>query len=601
MPSLSRTLLIVAACGSFSVLAWALSYTGRGLDFTDESFYLLWTGWPRDYAPTISQFGFVYHPLDRLVGGSIASMRAANLLLTFGISWLASGLFLRIAYKARLTLFQSWTIGALYAVSCLALFQLWLPTPNYNALAFQSSALVLAGLLTVNRRAGGGFAGWSGVALGGWLAFLAKPTSAILLAIFAVLYLWYARSLRWRGLVTGLLMVVFLMAATAYSLDGSVSSFAHRILEGLAAGQALGGGHGFAQLFRWDPWVIAPLLPLALSGLCLWIITTALLLSSRRKITHYIGVSLALGAAVFPTLVMARVLVVPSFGDLQAMLLLAPLLAMAALRVPFFPRGNPEPDEGRRAARADILLCLVLPAAYAFGTNNNYWGAMTGASFFWVLAAAGLGARALIRRPAWTLLMPAGLAALVVTAVLLHSAVANPYRQSGPIWAYRHPVVLGASGSHLMLDENAASYVLTLQHVAQQLGFTAGTPLIDLSGRTPGAALSLAARGVGQPWLIGGYRGSDAFVERALDSVSCDILARAWLLREPETPFSISDGVVAVFGAALPSSYDVLATIDVPDGVGGRIGASSQTLLKPNRDPATASQACLAERQRRLP
>ncbi len=601
MPSISRTILVAACSGAFAVLAWALSYAGYGLDFTDESFYLLWTGHPGDYAPTISQFGYVYHAFDRLLGGSIALLRSINLLATYGLAWMASGMFLREAYGDRLTRFQTYAVGAVYAGSSLALFQLWLPTPNYNALAFQSCLLVLAGLLGIKRKAGGGVAGWLCVALGGWLAFLAKPSTAMLLALFAVLYLWGARIVRWRGLLTGFVAVVALVLLTAYSLDGSIQGFVRRIEEGLAMGQALDGGHGFAQLFRWDPWVLSPLLPPVLLGLSLWIVTTTVLLSSQGALALSAGSLLAIGAAFAPVLVLSRMLVIPSFGDLQAMLLVAPMMAMAAMCIPIFQRGNPEPVADRRANLAGILLCLGLPAAYAFGTNNNYWGAMTGAAFFWVLAAAGIGARALTRRPAWAHLLPAGMAALLVTAMLLHNAVSTPYRQSGPMWAYAHPVIVGASGSRLMLDENGASYVQALQSAAMQAGFEPGTPLMDLSGRTPGAALVLGARGVGQPWLIGGYPGSKAFVSMALDSASCDTLARAWLLLEPGTPFSISDAVLGRFGSALPSGYDVVSSFAVPAGVGGRSGTSSQTLLKPIRDPASAARACQEERIRRTP
>jgi hypothetical protein len=601
MPSISRMTVLVACCASVAVVAWAVGYADYGMDFTDESFYLLWTGRPGDYAPTISQFGFVYHPLDRLLGGSIALLRSANLLLTFGLAWLAGSLFLREAYANRLTPFQSWTIGAVYAGSSLALFQLWLPAPNYNTLAFQSCLLVLSGLLLVKRNAGYGLAGWLCIALGGWLAFLAKPSTAMLLAMLAVLYLWIARVLRWRGLLTGLVLVIAVLLFTAFSLDGSVGGFASRIQSGVAIGQALEGGHGFSQLFRWDPWVLSPLLPPALLGLALWAAVTSVLLGSKGSLSRGLGFLSAVCSALIPVLVLSRVLTIPSFGDLQAVLLTAPLIAMVVLSAPMFQRGEPEFAEGPRANLAGVLLCLALPVAYTFGTNNNYWGAMTGAAFFWGLAAAGLGARARTRRPAWAHLLPAGMAALMVTATLLQNAVSTPYRQSGPLWTYTHPVTIGASGSRLMLDEKSASYIHALQETAMRSGFTSGTPLIDLTGRTPGAALALGARGVGQPWLIGGYRGSDAFVTMALDSASCDILAHAWLLLEPGTPFSISERVLARFGAALPSDYEVVDSITVPVGIGGRASASSQTLVKPTRAPASAVRACQDERLRRAP
>lgn len=44
------------------------------------------------------------------------------------------------------TLGQAWALGGVFASSSLATFQVWLPTPNYNTLAFQSCLLAVIGL-----------------------------------------------------------------------------------------------------------------------------------------------------------------------------------------------------------------------------------------------------------------------------------------------------------------------------------------------------------------------------------------------------------------------------------------------------------------------
>ncbi|MNT58664.1 hypothetical protein D3C72_1961160 [compost metagenome] len=105
---------------------------------------------------------------------------------------------------------------------------------------------------------------------------------------------------------------------------------------------------------------------------------------------------------------------------------------------------------------------------------------------------------------------------------------------------------------------------------------------------------------MGLPWLIGGYPGSELFVQRALDDVSCDVLVRAWLLIEPGTPYAMPDSLLKRFGAVQASDYAATSEIVVPAGFGARASASHQWLLKPLRDPATAMAACQEQRRMNL-
>lgn len=594
MPRISFS---AGVCGSLILLAFAIFYAGSGLDITDESFYLIWAGNPYEYAASVSQFGFAYHPLYLLFGGDIAGLRIANIVLTFGLAWLAGGFFLRKAYADRLTPGQRWALGGIFASSSLVIFQVWLPTPNYNTLAFQSCLLAFLGLCLVPRQPGAGVAGWLVLALGGWLAFLAKPTTALALGVLSALYLLLAGKLRLRGVLVGLVFLVALALSTALSIDGSVLGFVQRIRLGLEATALLGGGHGVAQMFRWDPWAPSPLLLSTFVGLAFSIVVTAALLAGRSLVARGVGTLLIVVGTVGFALIVLRILSVPSFGELGGMLLFATVLGIVVACLWTGPHARLERMQDRWGTVADVLICLLVPAAYVFGTNNNYWNTMSGSAYFWVLAAAGLGAWPKTSRPAWTYLLPAGVAAQIVTAMLLHSAMAVPYRQAPPLWSYSHSVAVGAAGSRVLMSEQAANYSQELQDAARLAGFSPGQPMIDLSGRSPGSLYILGAKVVGLPWLIGGYPGSEPFVQRALDDVSCDVLARAWLLIEPGTPYAMPEALLKRFGAVEASDYVATSEIVVPAGFGARASASRQWLLKPLREPAAAMAACQEQRR----
>lgn len=68
------------------ILGWVLKYSSYGIEFTDEGFHLVSISNPFIYDFSITQFGFVYHPLYVLLGGDIAALRQANILVTFALA-----------------------------------------------------------------------------------------------------------------------------------------------------------------------------------------------------------------------------------------------------------------------------------------------------------------------------------------------------------------------------------------------------------------------------------------------------------------------------------------------------------------------------------
>ena len=75
--------LALCAVSTVLVMDWLLRFCHYGIDFTDEGLYLVSIANPFNYDWSASQFGFVYHPLYLLLSGDIASLRQANLLITF--------------------------------------------------------------------------------------------------------------------------------------------------------------------------------------------------------------------------------------------------------------------------------------------------------------------------------------------------------------------------------------------------------------------------------------------------------------------------------------------------------------------------------------
>src|ERR1700737_1011991 len=134
--------LTISVVASLSLLGWVLLRCRAGFDFTDEGFYLNWISNPWNFGVSVSQFGFVYHPLYKLVGGDIALLRQANGLILFALGWalcaaLVQSVFVGGGSTAASQRAAAAGAGLVPGAASLSFFDLWVPTPSYNSLALQ--------------------------------------------------------------------------------------------------------------------------------------------------------------------------------------------------------------------------------------------------------------------------------------------------------------------------------------------------------------------------------------------------------------------------------------------------------------------------------
>jgi hypothetical protein len=131
--------------------------------------------------------------------------------------------------------------------------------------------------------------------------------------------------------------------------------------------------------------------------------------------------------------------------------------------------------------------------------------------------------------------------------------------------------------------------------LAKFANFERGTPMIDLSGHSPGILYAIGARSTGSAWIFGGYpnfSGSDKLAAIILERVSCKELSSAWLLLEPEGPVKITAEVLSSFGANLASDFQIKGTFKSAKGASGFAGDELQIIYKPVRTVDAAMAAC---------
>ena len=585
---MQNALVALCAVGTCLIILWLMQYSAFGFDFTDESYYLVWMANPFIYDGSANQAGFVYHPLYRLTDGDIARLRQANMLIIFALSWWLAYSFLdSLAVglkKSRITLP---VISAALATSGLIFFDSWLSTPSYNSLNLQAVLIATTGLVLsekyVNLKS---ITGWFLIGVGGWLAFMAKPSTAAALAVGVFIYLLFARKLSIQMLALPITSALALLLLSALLIDGSIFGFINRIQIGIGILELGGGGHTLSQILRIDDFQLNAkferliLLFTVAIALAIWS------MCAKNKIAPFIGLLISIAFFTITALVtLGQIHETAGLGMFQGMLIFA--VAYAAV-IAGLALGRLETlKEISSQQWSMIALLLVMPHVYAFGTNNNYWRAGTSASIFWLLAGVTLLGPLIRKRASWLLLLPVAFAVQTVTAMLIQTGLENPYRQPKPLRLNASNLQIGPQGSALMLSENYSAYISSAMATAKKAGFTLNTPMIDLSGQSPGILYTIGAENIGQAWTIGGYPGSLERAQAALERTTCEKIAASWILFERNGPRSIPIDLMLNLGADFPSSYKHVGAWKTAKGAGGYTDRRTQDLYRPYEQQKT--------------
>lgn len=582
-----RALLALSAVATVAILFWMLNHARYGFDFTDESFYLTWTSNPFLYDWSMTQFGFVYHPLHLALDGDIASLRQANVGVTFLLAWCLTGLVLHESSAGETRSLPALVVvSAGFSVASLVTFYFWLISPNYNTLTFQSLLIASMGMVLADRRVTTrSVLGWVLVGVGGWLTFMAKPSTALALAFGALLFLLFSRKFSFRLLSLAVSVALGLLVVSALVIDGSIHGFVGRLQTGLAFYALLEGGHTPAKSFRVDGFHLGHKEKLVIQLTTTLAFIGAWFASLERSMLKWFALVLSGGFLIVTLATLGDAIHFSTgFGEFQNLVIWSIVFACAGLLLVTMRERLVEHLRPSHLALA--LLFSALPHIYAFGSNSSYWRGAGFVCMFWLLAGIVLLGPVARARGEWRFALPLVFATQALSALLLQTGFNNPYRQPQSLRANDTVVAVAGEGSSpLVLSADYASYVNAARRAAKEAGFTPGTPLIDLTGQSPGILYALQARSIGQAWTVGGYPGSNKLAEAALARVPCEQLSAAWLLVEDAGPRSLSSGTVMSYGASFQKDYELVAAWRTAPGAGGYADPREQKLFKPLNTP----------------
>jgi hypothetical protein len=555
------------------LVAQVLVGSKSGLDLTDEGFYLLSMAHPWNYHAMVSQFGFIYHPLYKLLEGNITLLRQVNYLLTLSLASCLTFIALQKKfehYNFRQQLCMA-VVSAAVGSSALLINHFELAqSPSYNTLLFQSMLLFVIGLILMTRAArstsvtGATFAGiaWS-------VAFLVKPTTAALLIVWVLFYLLLVNRVAFRLIFFSFFTALASLILFILVVDGSVQQYVGGLVEGLALGTKLSGDSRISAIWRWDSFELTSQFRYVFLIVGLSAFTSTIIASSSVRAIKYFPYvfTFVLALANIAFLIGPFHMQQPMERYAGTVMLAVPVGILIAI---IFQHKQVHLS-WRKFALAALL--VTLPHLYAFGTDRPYWLNAEGAAFFWILSGLVLLSSIHSQGSSWAILLPVTCISVLGTSLFILSSAEFPMRQSEPLHAQSHPIRNTTGSGKILVAADLASYIASLRDLLNGAGFQQNDPLVDLTGHSPGAVYLAGGTPPGVPWLLGGYPGSRTFAAEALSLAGCEVRAKSWVITEPGGPDSIPNDVLHQFGLDLERDFQYVGTVATPQTtfkVGGK-------------------------------
>jgi hypothetical protein len=485
---------LTACATAAAVAAWIIVVWGlwRGIDLTDEGYYLNSMSLPFRYKATYSQFGFLLHPIYVAVGGDLILLRLVGvLLLALAAAFFLSAFLDLPVIRSSLPRTALVIVAVGGACTVLLGYSKWIPTPNFNSLNLVGVLIIFGGWLRMLAMPEDAASQWTGrpgaifaFAVGFAIVALAKPTTAAVLAIgLTGLTLPSGRRAVSDVVFAGILSF-FLVLLVLLAIDADFSKMFLRYRESIEYNELFQAGHDLNSSFAPGAIILLGFFGAYWYG---------------RRSKHVRGVD-------------------------------------------------------RRYVA--ILAALILaPIAIAFGTNTGILRSAPRAGVFWVIAialAVAIATPPNIRLPLLYFVMAGSACGMLI--VLVH-AIQKPYRLNGPLWQQTEWISSAARGRVVKVDPATADYFRTLQNGAGAANFQVGTPIIDLSGMGPTTIYILGGEAVGLAWINGGYPGSRKLTQHVLASVPGPELRRSWILTAPGGHGEVPSDVLNDVGLAFPDHY----------------------------------------------
>jgi hypothetical protein len=576
----NKSLIITSSCCLLStilILFFTFKFSDYGIDFTDEGFYLNWISNPFLYKVSLSKFGYIYHPLYNLVEGNIAWLRRLNFLITFALACTLVYLVINNLVKfEKINKVIQFILSSGIAISSLT--NVYIQTPSYNHLTFQALLITSIGIALIDvTKFNKNSLSYIIIGIGGWLTFMAKPSSAAGLAFVVLIYLILSKNFRLRFLLIAVLTSFILFIISAYIIDGSITAYIERYFLSLKL-PILMQEKSLNSIFRIDELNLSNKITLSIFFIFLISVYFIWLGLKNNKISNFTYIiTFFLILVIIVTLAITDINWNPNYGNHQPYLVFGIGYACLFISIIFILK--------KKIKIYDIhwglfFLFLILPYIFALGTGNNYWQHSGKVSFFWLISGFVLIIPYFCKLKLYQPVIFLVLLSQLITSLHIKEQIEKPYRYNQPLRLDDSRIVVN-NNHQLILSKEFANYINDARKIAAQSGFTKEDSIIDLTGQSPGLLYLLGAKSIGTAWNIGGYNATLDLAKEKFNLVDCKDIANSWILYEPKGPRSISADLLTSLGMNFPLQYQKIGSWETPSGAGGYKEIRTQEFYKP--------------------
>ena len=575
-----RLLFLISICvlSTIFILYLILKFASYGIDFTDEGYYLNSISNPYLYERSLSQFGFIYHPIYNLVDENIASLRRINFVITFGLATILNYLLINQFHNA-IKINKIIRIIISSGVAITSFTYIYIQTPSYNHLILQALLVTCIGILLINNKyLSKNIYAYIILGIGGWLAFMAKPSSAIGLSLVILIYLLISLKFKFKYILISILTSLLLLFITALIIDTSVVKFFYRYVFSLEISKLL-QGYNINSIFRIDELnlsfkIISSILVIfILTLLCVW------LECYKSPFTKIISIIFSFSFFIFIlSISIFDINWNPNYGYYQTYQVFGIVLACILIFLIFLLKKKIFLNEINWSL---AFVFLLLPYISALGTNNNYWMQSGIASVFWLIIGFIFIIPLCLKIKKIQLILILVIISQVVATIHIKEKIEEPYRNNQPLRLNNVNIKTNYKNNSLFVSSEFAKYIKDARRIAKKSGFQRGKPIIDLTGQSPGIVYLINAKSIGTAWNIGGYKGSFDIAKAKYDLINCSEIANSWILTEINGPRSISADLLSSLGMDFPLQYELVGTWKTAIGAGGYKKIRLQQLFKP--------------------
>ena len=563
---LTVVIAIVLLVESAFVVGWILKKADHGFDLSDESFYMIWIERPLEYPVSVSQFGSVLSVPFACLGDDLVALRQFNILTTYGLAFVLAyqlvGAWLR---RMGCSLLIRLAVSAAFALPSLTVMTYWLMTPNYNSLNGLAFLLVCIAVFSNPQTERRQVLAALLIGLGGYLSFMAKPTSSAVLGVMVLGFVWGIQRWGWRSLLAAIGTAGVLLIATMSFLAGDPLAYIGELRETLAIGTD--PSYSLRRLIKWNSphldtrWRIA-------FGVASLLLFTILRVANHKRAEKFNALPVPLLSCVL--LGLGACGVVATWFDFQTFsvgflehrddeygrkerYLFLSLFSVAVVAACF------REMDRRRLAAACFLFWL--PCGFAFGTNINYWDKGATIAFFWVISLV-VAISALPPRKSqlsYVLLIASFLPLFCVLD--LENAYTNPYRQESFADTAMKPVTIGRGKTEIMMAEETADLIALLRQEAKAAGFEEGMPVLDLTSQGVGLIYTIGGNNFPAVWSSAGSPWAEKSLRQLLMQRRDEDLENLWVLKKEGWADSNPDTVLEEVGLSMA---DFVEAVRIP-------------------------------------